>query len=65
MKKTQGYKQGYCEIPVVMVEDDCPLQPITIPCWSLAALLDVLESKLYFEEEDEEYQLNIEKDNVQ
>ena len=35
-------KEGYCEIPVVKVDDDFPLQPITHPCWSLAALLGVI-----------------------
>ena len=35
-----------------------------IPCWSLAALLDILESKIDGEE-GETYQLNIEKDGTQ
>lgn len=42
-----------------------PLLSQEIPCWSLAALLDILESKFYFEEEDEEYWLYIEKCNAQ
>ena len=33
------------------------------PCWSLAALLDVLESEIYGEE-GEPYKLNIEKDGI-
>ena len=41
-EKTHRRRQGYCEIPVVKVEDDCPIQPITLPCWSLAALLEVM-----------------------
>ena len=41
-EKTHHHKEGYCEIPVVKVDDDCPLQPITLPCWSLAALLNIL-----------------------
>lgn len=41
-EKTHCRRQGYCEIPVVKVEDDCPIQPITLPCWSLAALLEVI-----------------------
>ena len=41
-EKTGRHKEGYDEIPVVKVEDDCPLQPITHPCWSLAALFDTL-----------------------
>lgn len=35
-----------------------------MPCWSLAALLDILESELYFEDVDEDYQLNICKDGT-
>lgn len=41
-EKTHRHKEGYYEIPVVKVDDDCPLQPITHPCWSLAALLNVI-----------------------
>lgn len=41
-EKTGRHKEGYYEIPVVKVEDDDPLQPITHPCWSLAALFDTL-----------------------
>lgn len=41
-EETDCHKEEYCEIPVVKVNDDCPLQPITLPCWSLAALLSVL-----------------------
>lgn len=41
-EKTHRHKEGYNEIPVVKVDDDCELQPITHPCWSLAALLDIL-----------------------
>ena len=41
-EKTHRHKEGYCEIPVVKVDDDCPLQPITLPCWSLSALLSLL-----------------------
>lgn len=41
-EETDCHKEEYCEIPVVKVNDDCPLQPITLPCWSLAALLDVI-----------------------
>lgn len=41
-EKTHRHKEGYYEIPVVKVDDDCPLQPITLPCWGLTALLDVL-----------------------
>lgn len=41
-EKTHRHMEGYCEIPVVKVEDDCPIQPITLPCWSLSALLGVL-----------------------
>ena len=37
-----GYHKEYCEIPVVKVNDDCPLHPITLHCWSLTALLDVI-----------------------
>ena len=36
---------------------------VGIPCWSLAALLDVLESEIDGEE-GETYQLNIEKDGT-
>ena len=42
-EKTHRHKEGFCEIPVVKVEDDYPLQPITIPCWSLAALLSLIK----------------------
>ena len=45
-EKTHRHKEGYYEIPVVKVDDDCPLQPITHPCWSLAALLNVLPKNL-------------------
>ena len=41
-EKTYRHKEAFCEIPVVKVEDDCPLQPITLDCWSLAALLSIL-----------------------
>lgn len=41
-EKTHRHKEGYYEIPVVKVDDDCQLQPITLPCWSLAALFDIL-----------------------
>lgn len=42
-EKTHRRKEEYCEIPVVKVDDDdCPLQPITHPCWSLAGLLNVI-----------------------
>ena len=34
-----------------------------IPCWSLSALLDILESEIYCEE-GETYKLNIEKDGT-
>lgn len=36
---------------------------IGVPCWSLAALLDVLESEIN-SEDGETYQLNIEKDGT-
>ena len=45
-EKTYRHKEGYCEIPVVKVDDDCPLQPITHPCWTLAALFGVLPSAI-------------------
>ena len=45
-EKTGRHKEGYCEIPVVKVDDDYPLQPITLPCWSLAALLDILPDEI-------------------
>lgn len=65
-EKTGRHKEEYCEIPVVKVDDDdWPLQPITHPCWSLAALLGILgvvsiegeENKwtaevFYYEDED-------------
>jgi hypothetical protein len=41
-EETYRHKEGYCEIPVVKVDDDCPLQPITLDCWSLEALLNIL-----------------------
>lgn len=47
-EKTHRHKEGYYEIPVVKVDDDCPLQPITLPCWSLAALLSVLPKSLIY-----------------
>ena len=40
-----------------------PLLSQEIPCWSLAALLDILESEIDGEE-GETYQLNIEKDGT-
>lgn len=46
-EKTGRHKEEYYEIPVVKVDDDCPLQQITLPCWSLAALLGVLPSRLF------------------
>ena len=42
-EKTGRHKEEYYEIPVVKADDDCPLQPITLPCWSLAALLGALK----------------------
>lgn len=41
-EKTGRHKEEYYEIPVVKVDDDCPLQQITLPCWSLAALLEAI-----------------------
>jgi len=44
-EKTYRHKEKYYEIPVVKVDDDCgEFQPITHPCWSLSALLNVLPS---------------------
>lgn len=45
-EKTYRHKEEYYEIPVVKVDDDCPLQPITLPCWSLAALLEAIREKV-------------------
>ena len=45
-EKTGRYRQEYYEIPVIKVEDDGPLQPITHPCWSLAALYDILPDEI-------------------
>lgn len=41
-EKTGSHKEEFYEIPVVKVDDDCPLQPITLNCWSLTALLNIL-----------------------
>lgn len=40
-EKTGRHKEEFYEIPVVKVDDD-PFQPITLDCWSLMALLDIL-----------------------
>ena len=40
-EKTGRHKEEFYEIPVVKVDDD-PFQPITLDCWSLSALLDIL-----------------------
>ena len=48
-EKTYRHKEAFCEIPVVKVEDDCPLQPITLDCWSLAALLSLLPNNEHIE----------------
>lgn len=45
-EKTHRHKEEYCEIPVVKVDDDSPLQLITHPCWSLAALLRVIPKRI-------------------
>ncbi len=57
-EKTHHHKEGYCEIPVVKVDDDCPLHPITHPCWSLAALLGVLPSATLDSSNDHYYRLH-------
>ena len=41
-EKTGSHKEEFYGIPVVKVDDDCPLQPITLNCWSLTALLNIL-----------------------
>ena len=40
--ETGSHKEAYCETPVIKVDDNSPLQQITHPCWSLAALIGVL-----------------------
>lgn len=59
-EETGRHKEEYCEIPVVRVDDDdCPLQQITLPCWSLSALLEQLP--LYIMSQFGGYHLNIER----
>ncbi len=48
-EKTGHHKEGYYEIPVVKVDENSPLQQITHPCWSLAALLDLMPQHIYDE----------------
>jgi hypothetical protein len=59
-EKTGRHKEEYYEIPVVKADDDCPLQPITLPCWSLAALLNVIPYTIY-KSDNEFYRLGIDK----
>lgn len=58
-EKTHRHKEGYCEFPVVKVDDDCPLQPITLPCWSLAALLESIPQEIFDGEYIIKYTINI------
>ena len=51
------FEEGYCLSLTKKEEDN------DIPCWSLAALIDMLESEIDGEE-GETYQLNIEKDGT-
>ena len=44
-EKTGRHKEEFYEIPVVKVDDD-PLQPITLNCWSLAALFKLLPKSI-------------------
>lgn len=42
-EETHRLKKGYSEYPVVKVDDDDQFQVITLPCWSLNALLEILD----------------------
>jgi len=42
-EETHRLKKGYSEYPVVKVDDDDQFQVITLPCWSLVALLAVIK----------------------
>lgn len=44
-EETHRLKKGYSEVPVVKVDDDSPFQIITLPCWSLAALLKLIQEQ--------------------
>ena len=57
-EKTHRREEGYCEIPAVKVDYNCPLQPTTLPCWSLAALLEILDPMVIAEKL--QYQILIE-----
>lgn len=45
-------------------QKDCELEPQDTPCWSLAALVEVLEDEIYTNERDE-YTLHIHKKDGQ
>ena len=53
-EKTGRHKEEYYKIPVVKVDDDCPGQQITLPCWTLAALLSVFSlPRLMLDEQED------------
>ncbi len=61
-ENTHRHKEEYYEFPVVKVNDDSPLQSITHPCWSLAALLDLLPNEIITDNRLEcHYQIHIRK----
>ena len=59
-EETHRLKKGYSEYPVVKVDDDCPLQMITLPCWSLAALIEQLDETITTEDGDYELRIYVE-----
>ena len=45
-------------------DDDCPLQPITYPCWSLSSLIDILPDTIT-DEDGTVFGLNIKKNFIE
>lgn len=59
-EETHRLKKGYSEVPVVKVDDDSPFQIITLPCWSLAALIEQLDETVTTEDGDFELHIYVE-----
>jgi len=65
-EETHRLKKGYSEYPVVKVDDDDDqFQVITLPCWSLAALMELLPSELELHDtfETTKFEIRIRKYN--
>lgn len=63
MDETGSHKEGYYEIPVIKVDENSPLQQITHPCWSLAALLNFLPYPILCKKSDNTWGVDLWVDN--